>query len=103
MGFFNLFSGNENFDLLINEAKKDKNAIILDVRTPEEFSEGHVPDAVNIPLDKLSSAALDKLKKHYVYCRSGARSEAACDYLKKHGYEAVNAGGIISYSGVLEK
>ena len=103
MGFFNLFSNNGNFDLLINEAQKDNNSIILDVRTPEEFSEGHVPNAVNIPLDSLSSAVFDKAKKYYVYCRSGARSGVAFEYLKKQGYEAVNAGGIISYGGALEK
>lgn len=102
MGLFNIFGGNNNFDLLIEEAVKNNNAVILDVRTPEEFSEGRVPGAVNVPLDTLASAPLDKGRKYYVYCRSGARSSAACDYLKKQGYVCLNVGGIMSYRGNLE-
>lgn len=102
MGFFNIFGGNSNFDSLIEEGRENSGAVILDVRTPEEFAEGRVPGAVNVPLDSLERVNLDKSKKYYVYCRSGARSSAACDYLKKKGYDCLNAGGIISYKGRLE-
>ena len=43
MGFFNIFGGNNNFDLIIDEARKDSRGVILDVRTPEEFFDGRVP------------------------------------------------------------
>lgn len=103
MGFFNFFGGNNNFDLLIDEGKKDPKGVILDVRTPDEFFGGRVPGALNVPLDRLGSASLDKAKKYYVYCHSGARSSAACDYLKKQGYDCLNVGGIMSYRGQLER
>lgn len=89
-------------DLLIEEGRNTPNAVILDVRTPEEYAEGRVPGSVNIPLDSLGTAPLDKTKKYYVYCRSGVRSSAACDYLKKQGYDCLNAGGILDYKGSIE-
>ena len=64
MGVFNIFSGNNNFDLIMDEARKDSSGVILDVRTPEEFSDGRVPGAVNVPLDSLENASLDKSKKY---------------------------------------
>ena len=103
MGFFNIFGGNNNFDLIMDEARKDNSDVILDVRTPEEFFDGRVPGAVNVPLDSLENASLDKSKKYYVYCHSGARSTVACGYLKKHGYDCINAGGIMSYRGNIER
>jgi phage shock protein E len=69
-------------------------ATILDVRTPGEFAGGHVTGAVNIPLDHLqrSLARIPKNRPVITCCRSGARSSAARDLLRDHGYEVYNGG-----------
>jgi phage shock protein E len=70
-------------------------AMVLDVRTPGEFSQGHAPGSRNIPLDRLSGQmkALDRNKPVLVCCASGARSAAAKAVLDKAGFTQVwNAG-----------
>ena len=79
--------------------------IWIDVRTPEEFKEGHLKDAVNIPVDqigaRIGSVSPDKSAPVNLYCRSGRRSEAALQELKKMGYTKVtNHGG---YQDLLQK
>lgn len=82
----------------------DDNVTLLDVRTIEEYKNGHVRGAKLIPLGKLE-ANLDKLKsdKHkkiIVYCRSGSRSVAASRILKKHGFVPLNVKtGMIGLTG----
>jgi phage shock protein E len=60
----------------------EKDAVVLDVRTPEEFAAGHVPGAVNMPIAAADFdervAKLDKEKKYLVHCAAGVRSERAC-------------------------
>lgn len=91
----------------INEAAEmaanDKNSVLLDVRTREEYASGHIPGSINIPLDELAAIDIQKDKKLYVYCLSGGRSASACSFLKKQGYNAENIGGISSYTGKVEK
>ncbi|MDE6272129.1 MAG: rhodanese-like domain-containing protein [Muribaculaceae bacterium] len=76
---------------------------LLDVRTPEEFAEGHIQGAVNIDIydpDFLRKAetALDKSRPVAVYCRSGRRSEEAAGMLFREGYNVVNLeGGILAW------
>jgi len=76
---------------------------LLDVRTPEEFAEGHIQGAVNIDIyDAQFSSQLDKLDKSkpvYVYCRSGARSSNASEMMKKKGFKEVYnlIGGYAAY------
>ena len=78
------------FKKLIEE---DKSAQIVDVRTPEEFTEGHVKGAKNLDIN--SSAfeegvkSLDKNKPVYVYCLSGGRSSSAASFLKEQGFKTV--------------
>ena len=72
--------------------------IWIDVRTPEEYQEGHLADAVNIPhdqiVDRIKSVSPDKNAPVNLYCRSGRRAEAALTELKKAGYTNVtNHGG----------
>ena len=72
-----------------------ENATILDVRTPEEFSGGHFPNAINIPLNKLPQrlGEIKELKQPIVaYCRSGNRSAMAKSILKSAGLEVYNGG-----------
>lgn len=91
----------------VEEYKGVSDAVLLDVRTPEEYREGHIPGSVNVPLqqiDKVTSAAADKDKTVFVYCRSGARSNQAVAFMKQKGYTEVhNIGGILDYNGKVEK
>ncbi len=79
-----------------------KNAVLLDVRTPGEFTAGHIAGAMNIDFDNASFASeiekLDKSKTYYVYCRSGNRSGKAILLLKKAGIENIVElkGGIVA-------
>ncbi|MCE1229540.1 MAG: rhodanese-like domain-containing protein [Firmicutes bacterium] len=74
---------------------KTKGAIIIDVRTPGEFANGHSPESRNIPLDELGSHLdkLDRSKPLVLCCTTGARSGWAQRYLKQMGFQEVyNAG-----------
>lgn len=82
----------------IERVKADTSAIILDVRQPEEFAEGHLAQAIN--LDWLNQtvfinglAKLNKQKTYYIYCRSGRRSQAAAGKLKAEGFQVVDLKG----------
>ena len=68
---------------------------LLDVRTSQEFAAGHVPDAVNIPVDELRSrqGELPHDREIAVYCRVGQRGYLATRILRQAGFEAVNVGG----------
>ena len=69
-------------------------ALILDVRTPEEYKSGHVKGSINMPLDKLSSS-MGKLKKDQpivTCCASGMRSSNAQRILNSAGFKAMNGG-----------
>jgi len=87
----NLMGSNQvNFGDLITNG-----AIILDVRTKEEYNSGHINGAVNIPLNTLT-ANMKKLNKKKVIitcCASGGRSSVARDILQQHGFEVYNGGG----------
>ena len=66
--------------------------IILDVRRPDEFALGHIPGALNLPLDRI----YDKNALYLIYCRSGVRSVTAADLLAADGYtNIVEFGGIL--------
>lgn len=78
--------------------------IILDVRTPEEYKEKHIPGAINIPNETIGSAEPvelpDKEQMIMVYCRSGNRSKQAAKKLANLGYtNIVEFGGIIDWPG----
>jgi len=88
------------------EAKKimdtEKDIIILDVRTPEEFADSYIDGAINIPNEQIKDSLLeqipDKSAKILVYCRSGRRSQEAAKKLIKIGYTNVyDFGGLIDW------
>ncbi len=87
-----LFGGAPAADLqgIINDG-----AYLVDVRTPGEFSMGHVKGSVNIPLDIIASktAQLKNKKTIVVFCQSGGRSSAAKSILEKNGFTNVVNGG----------
>ena len=68
-------------------------AVILDVRTPGEFDEGHIPNAINIdikdPKFKAKAGELDKSQPVLVYCKSGRRSLAAAAILEQEGFQEI--------------
>ena len=88
--------------------KDEKNYIILDVRTPEEYLEGHIPGAINVPNEEIGTAEIselpDKSQLILVYCRSGRRSKEASKKLLGLGYtNIVEFGGINDWNGEIEK
>ena len=83
---------------------RDGSAILLDVRTGEEYSMGHIPGFVNIPVDELRERLeeLDRSKPVYAICQSGLRSYIACRILEGRGFTCCNfAGGFRFYDAVI--
>lgn len=80
----------------------DSNTVLIDVRTKEEYAEGHIPGSINIELDeieKIVDIIKDKNSHIYLYCRSGHRSGIALNKVKELGYrDLTNIGGIIHYN-----
>lgn len=81
---------------------------IIDTRTAAEFSEGHIPGAVNIDIDgadfEAKVAALDKSRPVAVYCRGGRRSKEAAKHMVSCGLDVTELSeGILSWSGEVEK
>jgi len=91
----------------VNDYKNTSGAVLLDVRTPQEYSEGHIPESKNVPLqtiDKVRTVVENKDTELFVYCYSGARSRQAAAALGQMGYTKVNnIGGISSYRGKVER
>lgn len=84
--------------------EKESGYIILDVRTPEEFAEKHIPGALNIPNEAIGTDEIpelpDKQQLILVYCRSGNRSKQASEKLVAQGYtNIVEFGGINDWTG----
>ena len=76
-------------------------AVIIDVRTPQEFAAGHVEGAINIPHDRIEQAidsieGLEKNSSILLYCQSGARSAFACQVLAQRGYTRAMNGGAMA-------
>lgn len=80
-----------------------ENAVVVDVREPKEFSAGHIPNAINLPLSSLKDRLrdLDKYKNKPVImsCRSGNRSQKGAVILRKHGFPTVYnlSGGLLAW------
>ena len=93
-----------SMDEAITMMETESNYIILDVRTPEEFAEKHIPHAINIPNETIGTAEIpelpDKGQLILVYCRSGNRSKQASEKLVSLGYtNIVEFGGINDWPG----
>ncbi len=75
----------------------EQGALVVDVRTPQEFAEGHLDKAVNFPLSELAQhfKGIRKDQMIVLYCRSGNRSGKAYQYLQAQGFTNLhNAGGL---------
>jgi rhodanese-related sulfurtransferase len=105
MGIFDFFK-QPDISQGVEEYRQAADAVLLDVRTPQEYREGHIPGSQNVPLqqlDKVEEVTENKDTVLYVYCRSGARSRQAVSLLQAMGYTNVhNIGGIAAYSGKVE-
>ena len=93
-----------SMDAAITMMEEESNYIILDVRTPEEFADQHIPGAINIPNETIGTDAIpelpDKDQLILVYCRSGNRSKQASEKLVALGYtNIVEFGGINDWPG----
>ncbi|MFV0352086.1 MAG: FAD-dependent oxidoreductase [Oscillospiraceae bacterium] len=85
---------------------KNENAVLLDVRTEEEYQAGHIEGSVWIPLDTLRDRIneLDAGKTIYVHCQSGLRSYVACRLLMQNGFDCFNlSGGYRLYASVTKE
>lgn len=74
--------------LLEHQSRHPDHLFVLDVRTPQEYGEGHVPGAVNVPYDQLASrlAEVPQDKDVVLYCKSGRRAGIAAEVLAANGY-----------------
>lgn len=90
----------------VRQLKADDQAVILDVRTPEEVSQGYIPGAIHLDIYRGQEfinelEKLDKSKHYYVYCRSGNRSGQACSLMNQLGFETAwnLKGGFMEWEG----
>ena len=102
------FGKKKNINSGVEECKRTKGAILLDVREVDEYKSGHIPGAINVPLStlntRISEVVPEKDRPVFVHCLSGARSGKAVGLLKSMGYSQVeNIGGINAYKGIIEK
>jgi len=94
---------NDLSPLQATQLMNHQNAVLVDVREDKEYQEGHIANAMHIPLSKINDQAqkLDKYKKRPIiaYCRTGSRSGSACNRLQKHGFESVYnlRGGLMAW------
>jgi len=101
----NELAGSRRFERLMNKS----NTVVLDVRTPEEFKEGHLPNAVLLDFNggvfDAEFEKMDRTKTYLVYCKSGRRSDKAASKMKATGFENVIQlkGGIQAWTGELQK
>ena len=86
--------------------QNDKNAVVLDVRTVDEFADGIIPNAINIDIFKgqgfiYKLEELDKSNNFYVYCKAGSRSAQACNIMNQLGFNNTFnlVGGIMQWHG----
>lgn len=109
----NLYAQSRENDNVISQKKSKrmmnkKDVVLLDVRTTEEYNEGHIPGALHIDVqqpDFTSSVLyLDKNKKYILYCRTGKRSANALEIMKQNGFENVHnmKGGFSQWKGPID-
>ena len=93
-----------SMDEAVTMMAQETGYIILDVRRPDEFAAGHIPNAINVPNESIGTAEIpelpDKDQLIMVYCRSGRRSKEASEKLVQLGYtNIVEFGGILDWKG----
>ena len=106
MGVIDKFFG-ANINKEVKKFRKTPGAVLLDVRSEEEYKKGHIPGSINIPeseIERVTDEIMDHTTPVYVYCLSGAKSWNATNVMKNLGYTKVtNIGGINKYTGEKEQ
>ena len=106
MGFFDFLKG-PDINQGVKEYSTTDGAVLLDVRTLDEYRQGHIPGSKNVPLQdirKVAGMIDNKSTSIFVHCLSGTRSHQAAVILKQMGYTNVkNIGGISAYEGKVER
>ena len=105
MGFLDFFFQTD-INAGLAQFQADPKGVLLDVRTREEYTHGHIPGSQNLPLQevtRIGTMVPDQSTPLYVHCYSGARSGRAVTALRRMGYSHVsNIGGIRDYRGKTE-
>ena len=99
-----------SMDEAVNMMEQETGYIILDVRRPDEYAAGHIPNAINVANESIGTDEMDEISELpdkdqliMVYCRSGRRSKEAAEKLVKLGYtNIVEFGGILDWKGEIE-
>lgn len=102
MGVLSVLFGKK--DPMLKEAL-DAGALIIDVRTPGEFSSGHIEGSKNLPLQNLSNTwknLPDKKRPLITVCASGVRSQAAKKLLEEKGFHVINGGSWLSVNSMMK-
>jgi rhodanese-related sulfurtransferase len=100
---------NLNAELFAEKINQNQNAVLLDVRTVEEYIAERIPNSMLIDIYKpdfiMNIEKLDRSKSYFIYCRSGSRSSVAANEMVKLGFENVYnlKNGIISWQGDVER
>jgi rhodanese-related sulfurtransferase len=93
--------GNVTVDEVKSLIESKPDLVILDVRTPSEYEDGHIKDAINIPVDELEGrlGELDPGDELLVYCRTGNRSTRAVRLLEENGFTKIlhMDGGVVAW------
>ncbi len=105
MGIFSFLKSND-INAGVQRFRETADAVLLDVRSRQEYAAGHIPGSRNLPLDQLENI-IDLIPGKdtpvFVHCLSGGRSARALAMLREMGYHRVeNIGGIGAYKGKLE-
>ena len=100
---YHKISAEEAYEMMVSQE-----VVIVDVRTPEEYDGGHIPNAILVPNesigDDMPEALPDKEATLLIYCRSGRRSKEASEKLLKLGYKSIyEFGGVIDWPYELVK
>ncbi len=98
----NFFKSKADINEGVKRFRDSRNALLVDVRSEDEYRDGHIRGSVNIPLDKLREVKLSKNNYLFVYCHSGMRSSRAVKWFNDNGYRAESIGGIVDYKGHIE-
>lgn len=87
----------------VAECREMAGAVLIDVRSPQEYRMGHIPGSRNVPLETVARWTAEKDTPVYVYCQSGGRSRRAAKILRKNGFTNVtDLGGIVYWTGKRE-
>ncbi|HEL1586728.1 TPA: rhodanese-like domain-containing protein [Streptococcus suis] len=88
----------------LTDVLENPQAVLLDVRDPDEFVRGHHPQAINCPLTSLDKFQADKSRTYYLICKTGKRSQQANIILLEQGYSAYSfSQGMEAWQGPISK